>query len=81
MAYGPPERALELARQRQEQMIEEAQRDRLARAVGPGMAGSLGRSLARLVQRLIPGARRQRPRGRWATHCASPEAAGRRSAL
>jgi len=56
MLYLPPERALELARLRRQQMIDAAERDRAARELGVGVVGTPGRTLAALVKRLFPGA-------------------------
>ena len=81
MLYLPPERVWELARQRRQQMLDEAERDRLTHGVGAGAASLFGRALAALVKKLIPGARRHTTHGRLGTPCATEEHAARGSSL
>jgi hypothetical protein len=81
MLYLPPETALDLARQRQQQMIDEAERDRQTRAVGAGAASLFGRALVALVKKFIPGARQYTTHGRLGTPCATEEHAARESSL
>ena len=79
MLYLPPERALELARLRRQQMIDEAERDRLTHGVGA--ASLFGRALAALGKKLFPGARRHTTHGRVGMPCAREEHAAQGSSL